>query len=56
MNIERFRHACFLCDHNIYIHGGFDQDLPNVPTDSILRLDLNKLLSGNPSLLKGLAF
>lgn len=56
MNIERFRHACFLCDQYIYIHGGFDQELPNVPTDSILCLDLNKLLSGNPSLLKGLAF
>lgn len=24
-NIDRFRHACFLVDHFIYIHGGFDQ-------------------------------
>lgn len=40
--IERFRHAIFLIESNIYIHGGFEQIAPNVPTDSIVKLDLNK--------------
>jgi protein phosphatase len=31
-NIERFRHSCFMIDHFIYIHGGFDQQMPNIPT------------------------
>ncbi len=31
-NIERFRHACFLEDGNIYIYGGFDQISPSIPT------------------------
>lgn len=56
LTIERFRHVCFLSDHNIYIHGGFDQIMPNVPTDSILKLDLNKIFAGNHSLVKSLAF
>lgn len=53
--IDRFRHVCYLLDTYIYIHGGFDQELPTVPTDSIIRLDLNKLFSGIPPLMMGLA-
>jgi hypothetical protein len=29
-------------DHSIYIHGGFDQQMPNIPTEKVLSLDLNK--------------
>ncbi len=55
-NIERFRHSCFMIDHNIYIHGGFDQEMPNIPTDKILCLDLNKIFNPIPALFKGLAY
>lgn len=55
-NIERFRHSCFMIDHNIYIHGGFDQDMPNIPTDKILCMDLNKVFNTIPALFKGLAY
>jgi hypothetical protein len=24
-SIDRFRHACFMVEHDIFIHGGFDQ-------------------------------
>ena len=55
-NIERFRHSCFMIDHNIFIHGGFDKLTPNIPTDKILCLDLNKTFNSVPALFKGLAY
>ncbi len=55
-NIERFRHCCFMIDHNIFIHGGFDQAMPNIPTDKMLCLDLNKTFNSVPALFKGLAY
>lgn len=55
-NIERFRHSCFMIDQHIFIHGGFDQDMPNIPTDKILSLDLNKIFNAVPALFKGLAY
>ncbi len=45
-----------MIDHNIYIHGGFDQEMPNIPTDKILCLDLNKVFNAVPALFKGLAY
>ena len=56
LKIDRFRHVSFLIDDKIYIHGGFDQDVPTVPTDSILKIDLSELFKGNHTLYKGLAF
>ena len=54
--IERFRHACFLVESGIFIHGGFDQGSPSIPTDLIIRIDLNKAFSKEPVLYKSLAF
>ena len=45
-----------MIESNIYIHGGFDQVLPNIPTDKILCLDLNKIFNSVPALFKGLAY
>jgi hypothetical protein len=45
-----------MIDHNIFIHGGFDQEMPNIPTDKILCLDLNKVFNSVPALYKGLAY
>lgn len=38
----------------LYVHGGFDTEQPNVPTDSILRMDMLKLLNSNQVLVKQL--
>lgn len=54
--IDRFRHISFLFQDYIFIHGGFSQEAPNIPTDAILRIDLNKLFSSHHQLYKGLAF
>jgi protein phosphatase len=31
-SIEKFRHAAWIMENYLYVHGGFDQDSPNVPT------------------------
>lgn len=46
-------------DGHIFIHGGFDQINPSIPTESILNIDLGRLFSqneANKSLFKGLAY
>ena len=55
VKVDRFRHVSFLIEDKIYIHGGFDQDVPTVPTDSILKVDLSELFKGNQTLFKSLA-
>jgi hypothetical protein len=30
------------------MHGGFENDTPNIPTDSILKLDLISYIKNNP--------
>jgi len=45
-----------MIDNYIYLHGGFDIISPNVPTDSMVRLDLNKIFQAYPNLYKGLAY
>lgn len=54
--IEKFRHACWIVDSYLYIHGGFDQDSPNVPTEKLLRIDLAKAFKMHSALFKGLSF
>jgi protein phosphatase len=39
-NIERFRHDAFVRQTDLYIYGGFSLKTPNVPTDSLLKLNL----------------
>ena len=43
-SIQRFRHASWTLDSEVYIHGGFENETPNIPTDSIVKLDSSKLL------------
>ena len=42
--IQRFRHACWVVDNILYVHGGFEQESPNVPTDTVAKLDISKIL------------
>lgn len=50
--VQRFRHSIWIMENYLYVHGGFDTEQPNIPTDSILRLDLLKLLQTNQNLVK----
>jgi len=38
--ISRFRHGCWMIENFIYVYGGFELDLPNIPTDAITKLNL----------------
>jgi hypothetical protein len=38
----------------IYVHGGFENETPNVPTNSIVKLDLYAILKTNASLVQKL--
>lgn len=51
-SIQRFRHACWTLDNIIYVYGGFEQESPNVPTETIARADLSKYFSSNAYLTK----
>jgi len=31
--IQRFRHSLWSIENFLYIHGGFDPETPNIPTD-----------------------
>jgi hypothetical protein len=41
-------------DHYIYMHGGFENETPNIPTNTIVRLDLITVFKGNQNLLSKL--
>ena len=40
--VQRFRHSCWMIDTYLYVHGGFEQNSPNIPTDTIIKIDINK--------------
>lgn len=52
--LQRFRHSVWVMDHYIYMHGGFENETPNIPTNTIVRLDLNTVFKGNAMLLQKL--
>jgi protein phosphatase len=49
-SIQRFRHSVWTMDKFLYCHGGFDQDTPNVPTDTTIRIDLLDLFKNQTNL------
>ena len=56
LSIPRFRHCIWLYETGLFVHGGFDQETPNVPTDKMMQIDLEKLLKNHPNLVKSSAF
>lgn len=34
----------------IYMHGGFENETPNIPTNTIVKLDLGAIFKGNTNL------
>lgn len=37
-------------DTSVYVHGGFEHETPNIPINSISRIDATKLFSNHPVL------
>ena len=37
-------------DHNVYVHGGFEHETPNIPINAISRIDAIKLFANHPGL------
>jgi len=50
-SIQRFRHTIWAVDQTIYMHGGFENETPNIPTNSIMKLDLIAHVKGNAQLM-----
>lgn len=53
-SIQRFRHTIWAVDQTIYMHGGFESETPNIPTNSIMKLDLLAHVKGNAQLMQKL--
>jgi hypothetical protein len=49
--VLRFRHVSWSFDGNIFVHGGFEHEAPNVPTDTTVLISAVKLLVKHPHLL-----
>ena len=51
-SIQRFRHACWTLDNMLYVYGGFEQDSPNIPTETVAKADLMKYFQSSAYLTK----
>eukprot|EP01017_Pseudomicrothorax_dubius_P030214 TRINITY_DN3749_c0_g1_i5.p1 TRINITY_DN3749_c0_g1~~TRINITY_DN3749_c0_g1_i5.p1 ORF type:complete len:749 (+),score=142.71 TRINITY_DN3749_c0_g1_i5:79-2325(+) len=49
-SIDRFRHAAWALESMVYVHGGFEPNVPNVPVDTLKRVDLTRLFQSNQRL------
>ena len=48
--LQRFRHTIWAVDSTIFMHGGFEKETPNIPTNSIVKIDLLTLFQYLPHL------
>ena len=51
-SLQRFRHACWQVDANVYVHGGFEHETPNIPINIIARIDTYKLFHKHEHLMQ----
>jgi hypothetical protein len=51
-SLQRFRHACWSVDANVYVHGGFEHETPNIPINIIARIDTYKLFHKHEHLIQ----
>lgn len=47
-SLQRFRHTIWQVDSTIFMHGGFENETPNIPTNTIQKLDLLALFKNDP--------
>lgn len=50
--MQRFRHSCWVSNDKIYVHGGFESSMPNIPLREICTIDIQKLLTGKDALFE----
>ena len=48
--IQRFRTAVWSIEKDVYVHGGFEHETPNIPINSISKIDASKLFVNHPGL------
>ena len=48
--LQRFRHTIWAVDSTIFMHGGFEKETPNIPTNSIMKIDLMSIFKNLPAL------
>ena len=53
-SLQRFRHTVWAVDSAIFMHGGFENETPNIPTNTIMKLELTQLMSTVPALAQKL--
>lgn len=51
-SLQRFRHACWSVDANVYVHGGFEHETPNIPINVIAKIDAYKLFEKSEHLIQ----
>ena len=54
MNFKRFRHACFIIDNFLYIHGGLEDEKHNNPAKVLNEINLLDYFEKNPVILNKL--
>lgn len=50
-SLQRHRHSIWAIDTTIFMHGGFENETPNIPTNTIKKLDLLQLFAKVPHLI-----
>ena len=50
-SLQRFRASTWIQGNNVYVHGGFEHDSPNIPLSEICKIDVSKLLGNFENLL-----
>ena len=51
LNFKRFRHASFVVDNNLYIHGGLEDEKHNNPAKALNEINLLDAFSGNKDVI-----
>ena len=51
-SVQRFRHSCWASSNSVYVHGGFEHEIPNIPLSEICKIDTQKLFARNENLLQ----
>lgn len=50
--MQRFRHSSWAANDKVYVHGGFESSMPNIPLREINTIDIQKMLTDNDTLLQ----
>jgi hypothetical protein len=54
-SVQRFRSSIWAPDpKTIFMHGGFENDAPNVPTNTVMKLDMMSHVKGHANLIQKL--